>query len=59
MSRNSIDEVVKLKKSFANLLDSEKAEVLTKFIDNKVVLKNLYDLMFEKRQIKLDATSGS
>ena len=50
VSRNSIDEVIKIKKAFATLLDSQKAEILTRFVDNKVLLKNLYDFMFEKQQ---------
>ena len=46
VSRGSMQEVVSSKKKFNRLLDSEKASVLTKFVENKEILRNLYDLMF-------------
>lgn len=49
VSRGSMHEVVQIKKSFEKLLDSERATILTKFIENKEILRNLYDLMFAQR----------
>ena len=59
-SRQSINEILQIKKHFQNMLDSEKAAILTKFVGNKEVLRSLYDLMFNQRQpsiLDLDQTT--
>jgi len=45
-------EVLQIKKSFSKLLDTEKSNMLNKFVENKVVLQSLYNLMFEQRNVK-------
>ena len=46
IQQRSINDIINIKKNFDKMLDVEKVNVLTKFIENKAVLTNLYDLMF-------------
>ena len=50
-SRGSMHEVIQIKKKFNKLLETEKASVLTKFVENKEILKSLYDLMFAQKKL--------
>lgn len=47
IQRRSINEIIEIKKKFNKMLDIEKVNVLSKFVENKVILSNLYELMFQ------------
>ena len=55
--KHTINDILSVTKQFEKMADKSKQEVLLNFIQNKAVLRSLYDMMLSERNMRATTTS--